>query len=207
MKPSKFSEIGFLSDYHPPSPNFEDPVDIDPNFKVLEPALQDAYWVSALEMDNAESVIEQMLLDHDRTLTFSFPLSKPEYLPVTIVGWAPVTDTMVAASREIFSNLEQVLNVEITESEMVKENDAFFAVIEDIRAAGIRLALDDFGAGYAGLSLLADLMPDKIKLDRAITRGIHESGPRQAILHSVFEFANATGSTSNHNSLINNIQN
>ena len=88
---------------------------------------------------------------------------------------------------------EQLI-LEITESEMVKENDAFFAVIEDIRAVGIRLSLDDFGAGYAGLSLLADLMPDKIKLDRAITRGIHESGPRQAILHSVFEFANATGS-------------
>ena len=88
---------------------------------------------------------------------------------------------------------EQLI-LEITESEMVKENDAFFAVIEDIRAAGIRLSLDDFGAGYAGLSLLADLMPDKIKLDRAITHGIHESGPRQAILHSVFEFANATGS-------------
>ena len=38
------------------------------------------------------------------------------------------------------------------------------------------------------------LAPDKIKLDRAITHGINESGPRQAILHSVFEFANATGS-------------
>jgi len=88
---------------------------------------------------------------------------------------------------------EQLI-LEITESEMVKESEAFFAVIEDIRAAGIRLALDDFGAGYAGLSLLADLMPDKIKLDRAITNGIHENGPRQAILHSVFEFANATGS-------------
>ena len=41
---------------------------------------------------------------------------------------------------------EQLI-LEITESEMVKESDAFFAVIEDIRAAGIRLALDDFGAG------------------------------------------------------------
>lgn len=101
---------------------------------------------------------------------------------------------------ELLSYLEQAnlhpnrLILEITESEMVKENEAFYAAIEDIRAAGIRLALDDFGAGYAGLSLLADLMPDKIKLDRAITNRIHESGPRQAILHSVFEFANATGS-------------
>ena len=51
----------------------------------------------------------------------------------------------------------------------------------------------DFGAGYAGLSLLADFSPDKIKLDRKITTGIHESGHRQAITEAVLEFANSMG--------------
>lgn len=114
-------------------------------------------------------------------------------LPGAITQNEQVVSELLRYLKEGGLQPEQLI-LEITESEMVKENDAFFAVIEDIRAAGIRLALDDFGAGYAGLSLLADLMPDKIKLDRAITNGIHESGPRQAILHSVFEFANATGS-------------
>ncbi|TPV57872.1 diguanylate phosphodiesterase [Aestuariibacter sp. GS-14] len=114
-------------------------------------------------------------------------------LPGAITQNKQVVDQLLRYLKEGGLRPEQLI-LEITESEMVKESDAFFAVIESIRATGIRLSLDDFGAGYAGLSLLADLMPDKIKLDRAITNGIHESGPRQAILHSVFEFANATGS-------------
>lgn len=125
-------------------------------------------------------------------------LQSGQSLSVNLLPGAITHNKLVVV--ELLSYLKQAnlsperLILEITESEMVKESDAFYAAIEDIRAAGIRIALDDFGAGYAGLTLLADLMPDKIKLDRAITHGIHESGPRQAILHAVFEFANATGS-------------
>ena len=85
------------------------------------------------------------------------------------------------------------LVLEVTETEIIKENDAFFEAIESIRSRGIRIAIDDFGAGYAGLSLLADFSPDKIKLDRKITTGIHENGHRQAITEAVLEFANAMG--------------
>ena len=85
------------------------------------------------------------------------------------------------------------LVLEVTETEIIKENDAFFEAVERVRSRGIRIAIDDFGAGYAGLSLLADFSPDKIKLDRKITTGIHESGHRQAITEAVLEFANAMG--------------
>ena len=81
----------------------------------------------------------------------------------------------------------------MTETEIIKENDAFFEAVERVRSRGIRIAIDDFGAGYAGLSLLADFSPDKIKLDRKITTGIHENGHRQAITEAVLEFANAMG--------------
>lgn len=85
------------------------------------------------------------------------------------------------------------LVVEVTEVEIISESDAFHHAIEQIRSYGIRIAIDDFGAGYAGLSLLADFSPDKIKLDRKITTGIHESGHRQAITEAVLEFANSMG--------------
>ncbi len=85
------------------------------------------------------------------------------------------------------------LVLEVTETEIIKENDAFFEAVERVRSRGIRIAIDDFGAGYAGLSLLADFSPDKIKLDRKITTGIHENGHRQAITEAVLEFANAMG--------------
>lgn len=87
----------------------------------------------------------------------------------------------------------QQLVVEVTEVEIIKESSVFHDAIEQIRSFGIRIAIDDFGAGYAGLSLLADFSPDKIKLDRKITTGIHENGPRQAITEAVLEFANSMG--------------
>ncbi|APD84736.1 hypothetical protein BM527_00755 [Alteromonas sp. Mex14] len=85
------------------------------------------------------------------------------------------------------------LVLEVTEVEIISESDAFHKAIEQIRSFGIRIAIDDFGAGYAGLSLLADFSPDKIKLDKKITTGIHESGHRQAITEAVLEFANSMG--------------
>tara|TARA_Y100001956_G_scaffold33520_1_gene32867 strand:- start:117 stop:593 length:477 start_codon:yes stop_codon:yes gene_type:complete len=87
----------------------------------------------------------------------------------------------------------QQLIVEVTENEILNEGDAFMNTIEALRAKGIRVAMDDFGSGYAGLSVLADFLPDKIKLDRAIACNIHEHGPRQAIVNAVMEFATTLG--------------
>lgn len=46
-------------------------------------------------------------------------------------------------------------------------------------------AIDDFGAGFAGLNLLADFQPDMVKLDMALVRGIDQSKPRRAIVAGV----------------------
>ena len=47
------------------------------------------------------------------------------------------------------------------------------------------MAIDDFGAGYSGLNLLADFQPDQIKLDMKLIRGIEWHGPRQAIVRAI----------------------
>ena len=46
-------------------------------------------------------------------------------------------------------------------------------------------AIDDFGAGYAGLNLLAEFQPDIVKLDMALVRGIDTNLPRQAIIAGI----------------------
>lgn len=53
------------------------------------------------------------------------------------------------------------------------------------RAVGLRTAIDDFGAGYAGLNLLAEFLPDMIKLDMSLIRDVERKGPRQAIIRGV----------------------
>lgn len=79
---------------------------------------------------------------------------------------------------------EQVV-VEVTENEMISGFKQFNSAIKQLRAAGIGLAIDDFGSGYAGLSLLTKFQPDKIKIDREIVSDIHLSGPKQAIVKSI----------------------
>jgi EAL domain-containing protein (putative c-di-GMP-specific phosphodiesterase class I) len=50
---------------------------------------------------------------------------------------------------------------------------------------GLKVAIDDFGAGYSGLNLLAEFQPDQVKLDMKLIRSIESHGPRQAIVQAV----------------------
>ncbi|ELY7389891.1 diguanylate phosphodiesterase [Cronobacter universalis] len=81
--------------------------------------------------------------------------------------------------------MPQQVIVEVTESEVISRFDEFEHVIRQLRAAGIHLAIDDFGAGFAGLSLLTRFQPGRIKIDRCIVADIHLHGPKQAIVHGI----------------------
>ena len=74
---------------------------------------------------------------------------------------------------------------EITEGEMIEDPAQFAHLINRYRARGLKLAIDDFGAGYSGLNLLAEFQPDQIKIDMALVRGIESDGPRQAIVRAI----------------------
>ena len=56
-----------------------------------------------------------------------------------------------------------------------------------------RIAVDDVGAGYAGLRYLVDLAPDLLKLDMSLTREIHTDLARQAMAKAIVHFAKAIG--------------
>ena len=116
-KTSEIKTIGFSSDYEAPHASYDMPVSKDPNFKILQPALLDPYWIVSLEMDNAEADINQMLSENQNEIKFSFPSEQADYLPLNIVGWAPANQDMIIASREIFSKLEEILDIKITEAD------------------------------------------------------------------------------------------
>ena len=79
---------------------------------------------------------------------------------------------------------EQLL-LQITESEIIVDPATFAKRSDDLRQVGLKLAIDDFGAGYAGLNLLADFQPEVVKLDTRLVRGIERHGPRQAIVRGI----------------------
>lgn len=75
--------------------------------------------------------------------------------------------------------------LEVLESEIIRDSGDFSARMNPYRASGLTFAIDDFGAGYAGLNLLADFQPDLLKIDMNLVRGIERNGPRQAILRGI----------------------
>ncbi|KQU55644.1 diguanylate phosphodiesterase [Sphingomonas sp. Leaf339] len=85
------------------------------------------------------------------------------------------------------------LMFEFTEDERMQNVPHVRRIIEAYRARGFTTAIDDFGAGYAGLGLLADLEPDMLKLDMALIRSIDTSSARRTIVAGVVQIADALG--------------
>lgn len=81
------------------------------------------------------------------------------------------------------------LVVEITEHAAVEDYDALSGVLRRYRDAGLRLAVDDAGAGYASLRHILKLRPDFIKIDLSLVRDIHLDPARQALVTSLVSFA------------------
>ena len=58
-------------------------------------------------------------------------------------------------------------------------------ILREYREFGFKTAIDDFGAGYSGLNLLADFQPDLIKLDMALIRDVDQDRVRQVIVRGI----------------------
>jgi EAL domain-containing protein (putative c-di-GMP-specific phosphodiesterase class I) len=87
------------------------------------------------------------------------------------------------------------LVVELTEHVKVLDYRQVVEVLAVLRQAGIRLAIDDAGAGYATFSHILSLRPDIIKMDQSITRGIDADVARRALATALVIFAGEIGAT------------
>lgn len=99
--------------------------------------------------------------------------------------------TLITAQQNNFP--ANLITFEFTEDERIIDRKHLKGIIETYRQHGFLTALDDFGSGYAGLSLLADFQPDTIKIDRCLVDGIDEDKPRQAIVSGVLKTAEMLG--------------
>ena len=85
--------------------------------------------------------------------------------------------------------------MEITEHELVDDYARMTTALDALRDRGARVAVDDAGAGYAGLERVMRLEPDVIKLDRALISGIDRDLGRAALVEAFVRFARRTGAT------------
>jgi diguanylate cyclase (GGDEF)-like protein len=80
---------------------------------------------------------------------------------------------------------------EVTETALLKDLDRAATVIEQLRHAGIRIALDDFGVGYAGFSYLERLTFDKLKIDRSFVSGMTDDKRKRQIVKAIVEMCHS----------------
>jgi len=85
--------------------------------------------------------------------------------------------------------------LEMTEHEPVEDYDALIRALAPLRAAGLRVAVDDAGAGYASLRHVMLLKPDVIKLDTSIIRHVDTDRMRQGMAAALVAFARHAGTT------------
>jgi EAL domain-containing protein (putative c-di-GMP-specific phosphodiesterase class I) len=113
-------------------------------------------------------------------------------LPGSIENMPESLDRALDCALEAGLSARQLM-FEVTEGEAVQRPKEFAQRLERFRAQGVHLAIDDFGAGYSGLNLLAWFQPDIIKLDMHLVRDIDRAGPRQAIARAVLQVCDDLG--------------
>jgi diguanylate cyclase (GGDEF)-like protein len=87
------------------------------------------------------------------------------------------------------------LELEITETVLIRDDAAALATLHQLRAIGVRIALDDFGTGYSSLSYLQRFPFDKIKIDRCFVNEIAEPDGSSSIVQAVVTIAKARNMT------------
>ncbi|HQY34581.1 MAG TPA: EAL domain-containing protein [Actinotalea sp.] len=83
--------------------------------------------------------------------------------------------------------------VEITEHAVVEDYEGLLDKVGALRALGVKIAVDDAGAGISSLRHIVQLAPDIIKLDISLTQDLSASPLRRALAGSLIEFADQTG--------------
>lgn len=114
------------------------------------------------------------------------------FLPNAVYEPASCIRLTLAAARKVGFSPDRLI-FEITESEKIHDPDHALKIIKDYRQRGFLTAIDDFGAGYSGLNLLAQFQPHIVKLDMALTRDIDRDAVRRAIVAGVVGTCNALG--------------
>ena len=85
------------------------------------------------------------------------------------------------------------LEIEITEGLLLRNDDAVLKTLHDLRAMGVRIAMDDFGTGYASLSQLARFPFDKIKIDRSLAGFEGNDAKQRAIVRAIAALGQSLG--------------
>jgi EAL domain-containing protein (putative c-di-GMP-specific phosphodiesterase class I) len=112
------------------------------------------------------------------------------FMPNAVYEPAACIRTSLESARRVGFDTSRIM-FEFTENERMADTGHVARIVAEYKRLGFITAIDDFGAGYAGLNLLASFQPDILKIDMEIIRGIADSAARQAIIAGILTMARA----------------
>jgi EAL domain-containing protein (putative c-di-GMP-specific phosphodiesterase class I) len=112
------------------------------------------------------------------------------FMPNAVYEPAACIRTSLETARRVGFDTKRIM-FEFTENERFADTGHVARIVAEYRRLGFVTAIDDFGAGHAGLNLLASFQPDILKIDMELIRGIAESDARRAIVAGIMVMARA----------------
>lgn len=96
------------------------------------------------------------------------------------------------STKHLFDNIIKQSNIvfEITEKTAIKDYIEFKKIIDNYKTQGYRIAIDDVGAGYSGLTTISEVRPNFIKIDMFLIRDIDKDNFKKSIVKALVELAN-----------------
>ena len=131
--------------------------------------------------------VEAGILETQARLSINF-LPNAVYSPLACI------QLTLATAREVGFPTERLI-FELTENEQIDDADHVRRIVDTYQQMGFGTAMDDFGAGHAGLGLLARIQTDYLKLDMELVREIDRSKPKRVIVEGVVRIAKRLGIT------------
>jgi diguanylate cyclase len=124
--------------------------------------------------------------------------ARGETLGISVnVGTADVVDSMFPSFVEQQLTRHRLpaalLTIEITEDSVIEDPVRTAQIVAQLRKLGVKVSIDDFGAGYASLSLLRELDLDELKLDKSLVDDIDTSSRQKALVRAAVGLAHALG--------------
>ncbi len=153
-------------------------------------------FVPVAESSGLIGAIGQWVLRKACTVAATWPdniniavnLSPSQFKDKNLVSYvrAALADSGLSAHR---------LELEITESVLLHDSSAILAILNEIKALGVKISMDDFGTGYSSLSYLRSFPFDKVKIDRSFVQDLPRDRNAMAIVHAIVGLGETFGMT------------
>lgn len=123
----------------------------------------------------------------------SLPELDPQLYMTVNASPTALTDPRLA--ELVRSSVPGRIVLEVTEHDAIDDYAVLVRTLQELRALGVRIAVDDVGAGFSSFSHVLELSPHLLKLDKSITRNIDSNPARRALASATVEVASRLGAT------------